>query len=156
VCYNKGINVATAKYPVVKGCEEVEKTIRASNGNYEKLAKLAKVSGRSLREVTDALLSDNFACLETAANTLADSKGANELVEKLTYEQKSGIEVQEVNGEVYYCKSCHHPLDAHKQLEDCPECGAKLDWTFTDPPLGALGWALAGLAMLVAFSQRRS
>jgi hypothetical protein len=134
----------------------VEHTLRANNGNYEKLALLAKASGRSLREVTDAMLSDNFACLETASNVLADSKGANELVKKLTQEQESGIEVQEVDGEVYYCKSCHRPLDAHKKLEECPGCGAKLDWTFTDPPLGALGWALAGLAMLVAFSQRRS
>ena len=134
----------------------MEKTLRASNGNYEKLAQLAKTSGRSLRETTDAMLSDNFACLETAANTLAGSTGANDLVEKLTYEKDSGIRTQEINGEVYYCKSCNRPLDAHKKLENCPKCDAKLDWAFTDPPLGALGWALAGLAMLVAFSQRRS
>jgi hypothetical protein len=145
-----------AKYPVVKGCEEVEKTLRASNGNCEKIARLAKASGRSMREVTDAMLSDNFACLETASNVLANSKGANELVKKLTQEEESGIIEAEVDGVVYYCKSCRHPLDAHKQMEECPECGAKLDWGFIEPPLGALGWSLVGLAMLLAFTQKRS
>jgi len=123
---------------------EMEKTMRVSPGIYELVKKLADTGDASLHEVTDNLLTAGLKQLEILG-PLSD----------LAEDDKT-IQVREVNGAVYYCTECQHPLDPKEKLGECPSCGVELDWGETKKGLGIIGWGLVGLATLLVWGATTS
>lgn len=112
-------------------------TMRVSPGIYELVKELANTGDTSLHEVTDNLLTAGLKQLEILGP-----------LSNLAEDDKT-LQVREVNGVVYYCTECHHPLDPHEKLGECPSCQAELDWSERKSGLGILGWGLVGLATLL-------
>ena len=130
--------------------EEVEKvvnTVRIAKNNYDRVKGLAEASGRGIREVIDTLLNDNINHLEESATSLANSPVVKAIADEA--KEHASVTSQEVDGQVYYCQECHHPLDPKEEVEACPNCGAKLEWEGLRK-MGLMGWTLGALALLIA------
>ncbi|MBA7661787.1 hypothetical protein ES703_69807 [subsurface metagenome] len=122
-----------------------ETTVKVSRGPYDIVKKLSEEGDLSIRDVADALLEAGAVKL----NTLAEVAQA--------VAENPRITAQEVNGQVYYCAECHHPIDPREKLESCPNCTKKFNWEAWERGesgegggFGALGWGLVGLAVLLA------
>ena len=113
------------------------RTMKVSPEIYELVKNLADTGDTSLHEVTDNLLTAGLKQLKILGplSELAESGKT--------------LQVREVNGVVYYCTECQHPLDPKKKLEKCPSCQAELDWGERKGGLGIIGWGLVGLALLL-------
>jgi Rubrerythrin len=121
----------------------VGKTLKVSEAVYESICKIAKEHDRSISEVADSLLGGNVDALNTAVKALANNEKVQEAFD--------GILRRKPNGVVYMCESCGHPLEQDREPEECPWCGAKLNWkAIPDQGSNWLGWGLAGLLVLSA------
>lgn len=133
----------------------VEKTVRISQGNYDRICEIANTTGMGIRELVDSLLSDNLAHLQLTAHDLGETKTVQTLRKQYQNEvdKLKTIAVQEVDGQVYFCQKCHQPLDPDKELKHCPSCDAELNWG-EHTRIGMVGWGLIGLAILLALQTR--
>jgi len=122
--------------------KDLEKSMKVSAGVYNLVKAYADQGDISIKDVATELV-------KAGLNQLTDLK---DIVKHM--EDDSEVQVQEVDGSVYYCPECKYPLDPEQKLDDCPRCQASLDW---GGGMGVLGWGLIGLAMLlVVGSQRRT
>jgi N2,N2-dimethylguanosine tRNA methyltransferase len=118
----------------------MEKVIKISPDLHDMIAMLAKANGKGIREMHDDLLRTNLGHLDNTVSRLTNGKSIEDVL--------GGIRQIEVDGHVYHCDECNHPLDPLAEPDKCPGCGAVLDWR-EQKSIGVMGWALAGLALLM-------
>lgn len=120
------------------------RTMKVSPGLYDAVKELADTGDQPLHKVTDDLLTAGLKQLKHLGSI-------TEVVE-----EDRTLDVREVNGVVYYCNECQHPVDPKKELSECPNCKAELDWGEQKQGLGIVGWGLVGLALLLTLGATRS
>ena len=119
----------------------VEKTLKVSGSQYERVKALADRGGLSIKDVADELVRAG-----------ADQLNSLEKVEKAIGD-KSFIMTADVDGLVYTCEECGHQLDPNEELDACPNCNTKLDWSGFEEGgggIGIIGIGIAALAIAVA------
>jgi hypothetical protein len=119
---------------------------------YDRIRQLAEASGLSIGETVETMLNENWARVPEALRLIerVNTRDSIELTKEELLgqdaEDRTPIEVVKENGHIYKCSDCDHELDSLKQPENCPGCGAQLNWSKQSG--GGWGWALGAVAIL--------
>lgn len=121
--------------------------LKVSATPYDLVKDLADKGELSLKDVADELIKAGAKQLDSLEKVVK------------AVEERPGIAREDVNGFIYHCEGCGQPLDPREELDNCPGCRTKLNWSTVEGEGGGFGWiglGLVGLAAIVAVTIARN
>jgi hypothetical protein len=118
-------------------------TVKVSTKTYDRIKKIAEERDLSISSVADSLLANSALSGAIQHLVTQDSEKGHSVK---TYD---GMITEFKNGDqAYICAKCKHPINHEVNPEECPFCGAILDWKAV-PLAKETNWALWVLGGLV-------